>query len=74
MLVNISDKMNPEKKRDKVAEFSLAQATKYRSTGDFGRSFPHFLVFAQLKPQPFMDSCVQDFLAVVYTFRFLSDT
>ena len=64
-------KMTPEEKREKVSEFSLTQAVKYRTTRDFGRSFPHFLVYAQLKPQPFKDTHLEDFLSVVYAFRFI---
>ncbi|XP_023335504.1 protein arginine N-methyltransferase 9 isoform X2 [Eurytemora carolleeae] len=60
--------MTPEEKREKVSEFSLTQAVKYRTTRDFGRSFPHFLVYAQLKPQPFKDTHLEDFLSVVYAF------
>ena len=64
-------KMTPEEKREKVSEFSLTQAVKYRTTRDFGRSFPHFLVYAQLKPQLFKDTHLQEFLGVVYAFRFI---
>mgnify|MGYP001245625698 CR=1 len=36
-------------KRDKIAEFSLAQAKKYKNSAEPGRSFPHFLGSPQIK-------------------------
>ena len=36
-------------KRDKIAEFSLAQAKKYKNSAEPGRSFPHFLGSQQIK-------------------------
>jgi len=60
--------MSSEQKRLKIAEFSLAQAVKYKSESSWGRSFPHYLVFAQLKPEQFVQNHVKDFMDVVGAF------
>ena len=45
------------------------QLTSCPQENEFSRSLPHFLVYAQLRPEEFAASCVPDFLRVVHAVR-----
>jgi len=56
-----------EEKHEKLFDFSLSQAARYKLEKNYSRSFAHYLVIAQLNKQHFHQHLQQDFLSVVHT-------